>query len=141
MLLQMQSQVLVLEEEKKALDAKVAQEHEQLEAATALHKVLSDKIQQVPTSLEQKYKDEVTKAEHKIAELQVKAGALSLPSVLCSSAMQTPAVWLACLMTIFLQSWAGSGLPPSVLFAQNKSNLLGGAGQASLQSCAAALTG
>ncbi|KAL0052859.1 hypothetical protein WJX82_008861 [Trebouxia sp. C0006] len=67
----MQSQVLVLEEEKKALDAKVAQEHEQLEAATALHKVLSDKIQQVTTSLEQKYKDEVTKAEHKIAELQV----------------------------------------------------------------------
>ncbi|DBA86145.1 TPA: hypothetical protein ACH3X1_005657 [Trebouxia sp. C0004] len=67
----MQSQVLVLEEEKKALDAKVAQEHEQLEAATALHKVLSDKIQQVTTSLEQKCKDEVTKAEQKIAELQV----------------------------------------------------------------------
>ncbi len=78
MLLQMQSQLLVLEEEKKALDAKVAQEHEQLEAATALHKVLSDKIQQVTTSLEQKCKDEVTKAEQKIAELQVKAGALSL---------------------------------------------------------------
>ena len=100
----MQSQLLVLEEEKKALDAKVAQEHEQLEAATALHKVLSDKIQQVTTSLEQKCEDEVTKAERKIAELQVKADTPSSPSVLCSSAMHTPAVWLACLMTIFLQS-------------------------------------
>ena len=100
----MQSQVLVLEEEKKALDAKVAQEHEQLEAATALHKVLSDKIQQVTSSLEQKCKDEVTKAEQKLAELQVKADALSLLSVLCSSAMLTPAVWLVCSMTIFLQS-------------------------------------
>ncbi|KAA6418625.1 MAG: hypothetical protein FRX49_11450, partial [Trebouxia sp. A1-2] len=67
----MQSQLLVLEEQKKTLDAKVAQEHEQLEAATALHKVLSDKIQQVTTSLEQKCKDEVTRAEQKIAELQV----------------------------------------------------------------------
>ena len=95
----MQSQVLVLEEEKKALDAKVAQEHEQLEAATALHKVLSDKIQQVTTSLEQKCKDEVTKAEQKMSELQVKAGALPSPPVLCSSVMHTPAVWLACLMT------------------------------------------
>ena len=100
----MQSQLLVLEEQKKTLDAKVAQEHEQLEAATALHKVLSDKIQQVTTSLEQKCKDEVTRAEQKIAELQVKAGALSLLSVLCSSAMHTPAVWLAYLMTNILQS-------------------------------------
>ena len=121
----MQSQVLVLEEEKKALDAKVAQEHEQLEAATALHKVLSDKIQQVTTSLEQKCKDEATKAEQKIAELQVRAGALSLPSVLCSSAMHIPAVWLACLMTICLQSRAASAT--LVLFAETKSNLLGGA--------------
>jgi hypothetical protein len=127
MLLQMQSQVLVLEEEKKALDARVVQEHEQLEAATALHKVLSDKIQQVTTSLEQKCKDEVTKAEQKIAELQVKAGALSLSSVLCATAMHTPAVWLACVMTICLQSRAAAGLPPSVLFAQTKCNLLGGA--------------
>ena len=100
----MQSQVLVLEEEKKALDAKVAQEHEQLEAATALHKVLSDKIQQVTSSLDQKCKDEVTKAEQKLAELQVKADTLLLPSVLCSSAMLTAAVWLVCSLTIFLQS-------------------------------------
>ncbi len=84
----MQSQVLVLEEEKKALDAKVAQEHEQLNAATALHKVLSDKIQQVTTSLEQKCKDEITKAEQKIAELQVK-GALCHDPQCCAQVLCT----------------------------------------------------
>ena len=69
--LQMQSQLLILEEEKKTLDAKVAEEHEQLQAATALHKELSDQVLKVTESQEQKSKDDAIKADQRMAELQV----------------------------------------------------------------------
>lgn len=67
----MQSHLLILEEEKKILEAKVAEEHEQLQAATALHKELSAQVQKVTESLEQKSKDDATKADQRMAELQV----------------------------------------------------------------------
>ena len=68
----MQSQLLTLKEEKKALDAKLAQEHHQLEAAITQHKAMSDQIQQITNSLEQKCRDEVAKADQKMAQLQVR---------------------------------------------------------------------
>lgn len=68
----MQSQLLTLEEEKKALDAKLAQEHRQLESAITQHKAMSDQIQQVTNSLEQKCRDEMAKADQKMAHLQVR---------------------------------------------------------------------
>lgn len=68
----MQSQLLTLEEEKKALDAKLAQEHRQLETAITQHKAMSDQIQQVTNSLEQMCRDEVAKADQKVAQLQVR---------------------------------------------------------------------
>ena len=76
--LQMQSHLLILEEEKKILEAKVAEEHEQLRAATALHKELSDQVQKVTESVEQKSKDDATKADERMAELQVTNGTATI---------------------------------------------------------------
>lgn len=61
----MQAQLLSLEDEKKALHAKIAQEQEQLQAAIAQHKVLSDQMKAVTKTLEQKCTDEVRKADQR----------------------------------------------------------------------------
>ena len=67
----MQSQVLALEDVQKTLEAKVLQEHQELEAATAQNKELSDQIQAVTKALEEKCKVAVTEADHKMSLLQV----------------------------------------------------------------------
>ena len=70
--LQMQSKILSLEEEKTALEAKVAEGCEQLQAAAEQHKLLSKQMQEVTESFQQKGRDEATKADERLSELQVR---------------------------------------------------------------------
>lgn len=69
--LQMQSQVLALEDGKKDLEAKMLQEHQELEAAVAKNDELSDQIQAVTKSLEEKCRVAVSEADQKMTLLQV----------------------------------------------------------------------
>ena len=69
--LQMQSQVLALEDGKKGVEAKMLQEHQELEAAVAKNHKLSDQIQAVTKSLEEKCRVAVSQADQKMTLLQV----------------------------------------------------------------------
>ena len=74
----MQRQIVALEEEKQVLSADSSKQHEQLEAAIAQHKSLSDKVAEVTKHLEQKCRDQITDADKTVAELQVNG----MPTVL-----------------------------------------------------------
>lgn len=69
--LQVHSQVLALEDGKKELEAKMLQEHQELEAAAAKNNELSDQIQAVTKSLEEKCRVAVSEADQKMTLLQV----------------------------------------------------------------------
>lgn len=69
--LQMQAQLTTLQEEKQSLDASNDQQREQLQAAMALHRALSNEIQEITKSLEQKCKDQSIKGDKQISELKV----------------------------------------------------------------------
>ena len=67
----MQSQVLALEDGKRDLEAKVLQEHQELETALAKNKELSDQVQAIAKSLEEKCRVAVSEADQKMTLLQV----------------------------------------------------------------------
>lgn len=69
--LQMQSQVLALEDGKRDLEAKVLQEHQELEAAVTKNKELSDQIQAITKSLEEKCRVAVSEADQNMTLVQV----------------------------------------------------------------------
>ena len=66
----MQAQLIALEEEKQVLSADSSKQREQLQAAIADHKVLSDKLLDVTKALEQKCKTQITEADKKLTQLQ-----------------------------------------------------------------------
>ena len=71
MQVQMQAQLVALEEEKKAVDTKLQQEHQELEATNAQKKGLSDQLEAVTKSLEKKCSAAFSQADQKMSQLQV----------------------------------------------------------------------
>lgn len=67
----MQSQVHALEDLKRDLEAKAHRQQQKVEAAAAQNKELSDQMQAVTKSLEEKYRKAVSEADQKLSQLQV----------------------------------------------------------------------
>lgn len=83
MRVQRQAQLVILEEEKEAVEAKVQQEHQELEAANAQNRSLSDQIEAVTKCLEEKCRVAVSQADQKMSQLQVSICSVSEHIMMC----------------------------------------------------------
>ena len=88
----MQAQLACLEVEKKSLDIAAVQKQQELEAATAETRKLSDQIEAVTKALEEKCRLAISQADQKTSQLQVGTWSMTSLAAPCSTSQHRPHV-------------------------------------------------